>query len=246
MNDNAAYMPLLARINSLVKLSDEEQQAILSLPIQEKKYGVREDIVHEGDRPTKSFYIREGVVCVNKTTRAGRRQIAAIHIAGDIPDLQSLHLEVMDISITTFTPCTLEYMRHEDIRTLCRSHPRVADVLWRETLVDAAIYREWLTNAGQRDAYTRVAHFICEMIARHRTVGLAEEDENGISISWPITQIELGDALGMSNVHINRSLQALRERGLIDLKKRTLIVPSISRLEEAGEFDATYLHLRST
>jgi CRP-like cAMP-binding protein len=122
---------------------------------------------------------------------------------------------------------------------LLRKCPRVADVMWRDTLVDAAIFREWMMGIGRRSAYTRIAHVLCEVLVKMRAVGIA----NGGECEFPITQTEIGDALGLSTVHVNRSLQELRAKQLISLKGGFLTVLNWEGLKEAGEFDPTYLHL---
>ncbi len=123
---------------------------------------------------------------------------------------------------------------------LCGRYPRIASALWRQTLIDAAVFREWLTSIGQREAYNRVAHLLCEMMVRLRAVGLAQDD----GCDLPITQSELGDALGLSTVHVNRTLQDIREANLISLKNNKLQVLDWEGLTRAGEFDPTYLRIK--
>ena len=115
----------------------------------------------------------------------------------------------------------------------------MADVFWRDTLIDAAVFREWMVGIGRRSAETRIAHVLCEVLVRMRAVGLANEH----ACELPVTQAELGDALGFSTVHVNRSLQELRKKGLITLSGSVLTVQDWPGLKEAGEFDPTYLHL---
>ena len=131
----------------------------------------------------------------------------SFYIPGDIPDLQSLHLEVMDHSLATVVTSKVAFIPHEVVRSFLRAHPRIADVFWRDTLIDAAVFREWVVNVGRRDAYARIAHVLCEVYVRLRAVGLV----NGQAFEMPITQAELGDATGLSTVHVNRTLQELRE-----------------------------------
>jgi CRP-like cAMP-binding protein len=102
---------------------------------------------------------------------------------------------------------------HERMCGIVDNHPRIAHVLWRESLVDAALYREWII-VRDRPAYMRVAHLLCEHFARMDGVGLTD----GNSCSLPITQTHMGDALGLSNVHVNRTLQELREKKLWSLE----------------------------
>ena len=144
----------------------------------------------------------------------------SFHIPGDIPDLQSLHLEIMDHSLATVVPTKVAFIPHEAVRTFLRAHPRIADVFWRETLIDAAVFREWVVNVGRRDAYARIAHVLCEIYVRLRAVGLVD----GQAYQLPITQAELGDATGLSTVHVNRTLQELRGNGLITTPKGGRVV----------------------
>jgi CRP-like cAMP-binding protein len=178
-------------------------------------------------------------VCRYKLLHDGKRQIMSFHIPGDIPDLQSLHLNVMDHSLGTLAPSKVAYIKHDDMRELTRRCPCIADVFWRDTLIDAAIFREWMIGMGRRSAYTRIAHVLCELLVKFRSIGLA----NGHDIELALTQAELADALGLSTVHVNRVLQELRGDGLLTLRGRSLSVRDWPGLKRAGEFDPTYLHL---
>ena len=175
-----------------------------------------------------------------QVTAEGKRQITAFHIPGDIPDLQSLHLEVLDTSLGTLSRCKVGFIQHEALQELCDRHPRIANAMWRETLIDAAIFRDWTANIGRREAYGRIAHILCELIVRLEAVGLTQDHTCKI----PITQNQFADATGLSSVHVNRVLQALRADGLIVLRGNTLQVPDWEKLKKAGDFDPTYLHLQ--
>ena len=172
----------------------------------------------------------------------GKRQIVSFNLPGDIPDLQSLHLRVLDNGISTISPCRIGFIAHEVLRDICERYPRLASAFWRETLIDGAIFREWVLNVGQRDAYQRMAHVLCELLTRLRAVDLAED----YSCDLPITQSEFADAMGVTTVHVNRVLQQMRAEGLVELKGDRLNVPDWERLKQVGEFDPTYLHLEST
>jgi CRP-like cAMP-binding protein len=195
--------------------------------------------VREGDRPSRSCLLLDGFAATYKMTGDGKRQIMAFHVPGDIPDLQSLQLRVLDNSVATLTACKVGFIQHEVLHDLCRRHPRINDALWRETLINAAIFREWMTNIGRRDAYNRIAHLFCEWIVRLRAVGLVRDRV----CDFPMTQNELADATGVSTVHVNRVLQELRGNGLITLKAGTLTILDWEQLKQAGDFDAAYLHL---
>nr|WP_201842915.1 Crp/Fnr family transcriptional regulator [Microvirga zambiensis] len=234
------HHPLIRKLESIFSLTDDERQALLDLPMQVAVIKQDQDIVREGDRPSRSFAILSGFTCTYKMTGDGKRQIVTFGVAGDIPDLQSLHLKVLDISVATLTPCSIGFITHEALWDLCTRHPRIAAAFWRETLVEGAIFREWVLNVGRREAYNRMAHVLCEMQVRLRAVGLA--DDHGYEL--PITQTEFADALGISNVHVNRVLQQLRADGLIETKGSRLNIPDWEQLKTAGDFDPTYLHLK--
>jgi CRP-like cAMP-binding protein len=224
----------------LIVLSDAEKDALQSLSGTVKTLEADQDIVREGERPSTCCLVLDGFVHRYKMTETGKRQILSFHISGDIPDLQSLHLEVMDHSLGTLARSTLAFLPHDTVRDLIRRCPRIGDAFWRETLIDAAVFREWMLGLGRREAYGRMAHLLCELYVRLKAVGLA----NGHGYEMPLTQAELGDALGLSTVHVNRTLQDLRGEGLITLQGGSVAVLDWEGLRKAGEFDPTYLHLR--
>jgi CRP-like cAMP-binding protein len=230
---------LIKKLQSIAPLSDEEMRELVSLPLNVKHVGPDIDIAREGDRPSECCLIAEGFLCRYKFTAEGRRQIFSFHIAGDIPDLQSLELKVMDHYLGTLTPAKVAFIPHQSVLHLMSTCTRIARVLWRDTLIDAAVFREWMMGIGRRSAVTRIAHVLCEIFVRLRAVGLAGERECVV----PLTQAEFGDALGLSTVHVNRSLQELRGRGLIRLSGGVLTILDWAGLEAMGEFDLTYLHL---
>ena len=234
------YNPLILKLESIFTLTDDERQALETLPMQVVVIKEGQDIVRAGDSPSRSCLLLSGFACVYKLTGDGKRQIVGFSIAGDIPDLQSLHLEVLDNSLSTLTPCRVGFITHEALRNLCERYPRITSAFWRETLIDAAIFREWVINVGQREAYSRMAHVFCELIVRLRAVGLVEDH----ACTLPITQGEFADAIGVSTVHVNRVLQEMRAHGIIELSGDRLKVPDWETLKRAGDFDPTYLHLK--
>jgi CRP-like cAMP-binding protein len=230
---------LLRRIDPIDVLSDSDRYALLNLPIQIIQLRAGQDIVRQGDRPNRSCLLIDGFASASKLTGEGNRQITSFYISGDIPDLQSLHLRVMDITFSTMTTCRVGFIPHEALILLCATFPLLGAALWRTTLVDAAIYREWVANVGQRQAHTRMAHLLCEIVVRLRAIGLAPDD----ACDLPMTQTDIADAIGISVVHVNRILGRLREEGLIVFKNKRLKVLDWPGLVATGDFDATYLHL---
>jgi len=230
---------LLRKLDSIAYLSDEERRAIEHLPIKVRPLKPGQDIVRENDRPSQSCLILEGWVCRYQLLGAGKRQIFSFHIPGDTPDLQSLHLRTMDHSLATLTSATVAFIPHQSLRELTAAFPGVAATLWRDTLVDAAIFREWMTGMGRRSATEAIAHLVCEMYLKLEAVGLAENHRYPL----PVTQSDVGDALGLTNVHVNRVLKELRASKLISWQDGTLEIHDWGELTKLCEFDPTYLHL---
>ena len=232
---NALITKLLVTNN----LDDEDVSAILSLPIRSQRFDAHTLIVREGDRPEESCLIANGFAFRSKTTFDGQRQIVSLHIPGEIPDLQSLHLHVMDHDLATLTPCFLGFITHMDLRALNGARPNVAAALWRETLVDASIFREWIVNVGRRPGTVRMAHLLSELRYRLEAIGRTTDG----AFELPITQLELGDCLGLSAVHVNRVLKELRDEGLIQAERPSFRLLDKAGLEERGHFEPSYLHL---
>lgn len=230
---------IIRKLESIILLTNEERQAIHELPIKTVSLHSDQDILRIGDQPAQCCLVVEGFTCAYKLTNEGKRQILSIFIPGDIPDLQSLHLPSLDINVASMTPCVLGFIEHADMGIICEKHPRLAAIFWRETLVSCSISREWLLNNGQRHAYGRIAHLICELMVRLKAVGLTKE----ATFDMPITQVELADATGMTQIHVNRVLQALRADGLISSHKNQITVPDWQKLKDAAEFEPLYLHL---
>ncbi|MDR7037797.1 CRP-like cAMP-binding protein [Methylobacterium sp. BE186] len=232
-------IPLIRKLESIAQISDAERQAILSLPANIRLCEPRQDIVCDKDQPSHCCLVLSGWVCRYKLLTEGKRQILSFHIPGDLPDLQSLQLAVMDHSLANVTACRLAFIPHENMRELVVRFPNLGAALWRDTLVDAAIFREWMTGIGRRTAQARIAHLFCEMYLKLQAVGLARS----YRCELPLTQSDIADALGLTNVHVNRSLKALRGQELITTRGRELVIHDWPGLTKAAEFDPTYLHL---
>jgi CRP-like cAMP-binding protein len=226
-------------MESIVDLTSEERDALRALPMMVREVGADQDVVRDGDRPSQSCLVLDGFAVRYKLAGDARRQILALHIPGEIPDLQTIHLKTMDHSLATLTDARLGFIQHRALLDLMGHFPRIAGAFWRETLIDAAIFREWMVGMGRRKAPSRIAHFFCEMYARLESIAMSEN----WTVPLPITQEELGDSLGLSAVHTNRALQELRGKDLIVFERGKLSIPDWNGLVRVGEFDPTYLHL---
>ncbi|MBM0204681.1 Crp/Fnr family transcriptional regulator [Micromonospora sp. STR1s_5] len=232
--------PLVRKMESIADLTSDEREGLRALPMMIREIRADSDIVRDGDRPSQCCLLLEGMLYRYKYAGDdGRRQILAFHIPGEIPDLQSLYLKSMDHSMAAVTTSKVGFIQHDVMYRFMTEFPRVAGMFWRETLIDAAIFREWMVGMGRRKAPCRIAHFLCEMYVRLDSIGMADN----WTVQLPITQEELGDSLGLSSVHTNRALQELRSDNLFTFDRGRLTVLDWDRLVAVGEFEDTYLHL---
>lgn len=236
MNTN----PFILKLEQRDWLSDDEKRVLESAISRIRVIEADEDIVHEGATPSESNLLLDGFAARYKIFSNGRRQITAIHVAGDFVDLHSFLLKAMDHGVLALTPCRVAVVPHAALERITDEHPHLTRLLWLNTLIDGAIHREWLTTMGRLSATAHMAHFMCELFLRLKAVGRTDGD----TIQLPLTQAELGDTLGLSTVHVNRVLQELRKEGLIRWQGDALTILDWERLEAVGEFTPTYLNLQ--
>lgn len=233
---------LVRRLRISSAISEQDVKEIEAIPIAVRHFPAETPVVRDGQRATDCCLIVDGFCARSKTIANGRRQILSIHIAGEIPDLMSLFLHVMDHDLVTLTPSTLGFISHETLRKLHRRNWTVAEMFWRDTLIDAAMFREWIVNVGQRPAPARLAHVMIELRARLRIIGRVDDN----SFDMPLTQEQIGEALGITAVHANRVIKQLREEGIVELHRGRVTVLDERKLLELGDFDNLYLHQSPT
>ena len=231
---------LVRKLEQFTPLSEPEKRALQTAPARVRDVVPHSDLVSEGDCPTDISLLTEGFACRYKLLGDGRRQITAFLIPGDICDLRAFLMGRMDHGVAALCRCQVSHIAHPTLSEIIETHPHIGFGLWRDTMLDGAIYRQWLTNVGRRSAYQRIAHLLCEVWWRLQAVGRTRGD----SYELPVTQTDIGDAMGLSVVHVNRTLQQLRADGLISLQSNVVVVLDWHRLQEAGEFDPTYLQLQ--
>jgi CRP-like cAMP-binding protein len=233
------HLPPL-RFDQIARLSEVERQAVLRAVARTRALRAGEDLVLQGDGGGDCHVIVDGVLCRYKLLQDGKRQIIGFQIAGDLCDLTGLMMGRMDHSVGALTPAQVAVIPHAALAEVMDRHPRVARALWQETHVDASITREWVANVGRRTAYQRIAHLLCEMNLRLKAAGRALD---GGSFAWLVTQADAADAMGLSNVHVNRMLQQLRGEGLIATRGGEVAILDWPGLQRAGDFCPDYLFL---
>jgi CRP-like cAMP-binding protein len=235
-----SHSPLAQRLSAHVELSDVDRNLIRAATGKTVRTAVaHHDIVREGDRPLAVKVILDGWAMRYKQLPDGRRQILALMIPGDLGGANAFVQDAVDHSIAALTPLRYAEIARSDFETLMESSPRIAKALWWSSLVTVSIQREWTTNIGQRQAYERIAHLLCETFTRLQSVGLTRGD----SCEFPLTQGDIADATGLTPVHVNRMIQAMRQDGLLELRNKRLTIRDYPKLRQVAMFNPAYLHL---
>jgi CRP-like cAMP-binding protein len=238
---NAPSTPLIHKLSQYAPVSDEDVALLTRATRNVRLFGPREEIIKEGDRPENVHLIIEGWAVRYKLLEDGSRTIMACLIPGDLCDVQIALLDRMDHGIGAISPCKVALIPRKVISDILdRGQSDLARSLWWCTLVDEATLREWLVNIGRRPAEQRIAHFLCEMLVRLKTVELTD----GNSFKLVPSQHDLADAMGMTEVHMNRSLRELDAQGLISRQGRLVTISNLERLSAFAGFNANYLHGR--
>ncbi|MBV8687052.1 MAG: Crp/Fnr family transcriptional regulator [Alphaproteobacteria bacterium] len=233
-----ALLPLASKLERLASLTDRDRSLIRSLPFSLRPVPAAHHIVREGKAAPDCCLLVSGFACRHKLAANGGRQIVSFHLAGDMLDLQHLLLEVADHNVQTITEAEVAWIPKVELRRVARESPAIADALWRDTLIEASIFREWVLNVGRRDARSRIAHMLCEFAARCETAGLGSAE----SFELPMTQEQIADATGLTSVHVNRMLRALQEAGAIARDRRHLRILDWETMCSIADFHPAYLH----
>ncbi len=220
-------------------LSEEEKGLLAGAMTVELDFATGQDIVSEGSRPGYSTLIIEGLAARYKVLEDGGRQFTSLQVPGDFVDLHAFLLKTMDHGIIALSPCRVIAADHSRLRAITEQAPHLTRLLWLDTLVDGAIHREWIVAMGRRSKTSHLAHLVCELFVRLQVV----KQTNGMSFRLPLSQAELADVLGLSIVHMNRVIGALRRLGVIGWANYMVTILDWQRLVEIAEFDPTYLSM---
>jgi CRP-like cAMP-binding protein len=231
---------LLRKLQGHSSLDEDDCRQILELPYKLRTVEASTYLVREGERPDLCAVLVSGFAYRQKLTGEGARQILSLHIPGDALDFQHMFVDVADHNVQTLTRGEVAFIPRESLVALARTNPRVGNAILVWTLIEASIFREWILNVGRRDSRTRMAHVLCEFALRLEAQRISSEYQYEL----PMTQEQLADVLGLTPVHVNRTLQALESEGLITRSRRQVTIPDWEKLREVGDFNERYLHLQ--
>ena len=220
------------------RLDDGARAALRRLVLDIRALPASTYLVREGQVPVRCAFLLEGYSYRQKLAVGGDRALVALQVPGDFVDLQNLFLPESDHDVQTLTPCVVAEFAILDLQALVGDHRCINRAMWLAVLIEASIGREWLLSVGRRNARARLSHLLCEISSRAEAVGLSQ----GLTYTLPMTQEQLGDALGLTAVHVNRVLKSLETDGLIRRRKREVTISDWAGLRRAADFSERSLH----
>ena len=220
-------------------VSDTEKTLLSEALSSVRTFAKGQDLVSAGSRPKQSTLLLNGLAARYKVLENGARQFTSLQVSGDFVDLHAFLLKTMDHGIVALSPCRVALADHARLRAITESAPHLTRLLWLDTLIDGAIHREWIVAMGRKSKTAHLAHVLCELFVRLRVVELTD----GLSFPLPLTQAEMADVMGLSVVHMNRIISALRKLKVVGWVDQTLTILDWEQLQAIAEFDPTYLSL---
>ena len=229
--------PFARKLSAFVVLSDQDLTAVSEIYARRRRFPAGRDMIHQGQQKQSAFILAEGWVCSYKNMANGSRQIVGFKIPGDFLGLRTVLLRTADHNVEPITPVEASEISAADLLNIFEERPRLSTaVLWTASR-DEAILVEHLVGLGRRNAAERTAHFLLELAARLKLVGLGTKD----AYACPLSQYLMADALGLSSVHVNRVLRELREAGLVTFQNGMVTFHDFDGLVTFADFDRAYL-----
>jgi len=223
------------------ELPAEDRAAFEGLRAEVRPVARLRDVLSRGDRPSSVVVVLKGYLYRYTVGAEGKRQVQSFYLPREAPSLETLYIDYMDNSLGAVVDSELGFIPHEDLYRLIEERPQARKLLWRQTLVQGAIFREWLMRNSNMPAQASMAHLFCELFVRASAAGLIQGNE----FDLPLTQEFVADALGMTNVHANRTLKLLRDAGLLEWRAGRARIRDFHELRSIAGFDPMYLHLRN-
>ena len=230
---------LLLKLRLRDDVSPAEERILRELVESTCDVAANRAVVREGETLNVSVLLLEGLMCRYRDLKDGARQMSELHVAGDFVDLHGFTLKRLDHNVMTLTPCRIAFVPHERLRRVTEEQPHLTRLLWFSTTLDAALHREWVMSLGRRSAIARLAHLFCELKVRLEIIGLTD----GLAYDLDLTQTTVAECLGLTPVHVNRTLKQLRQTGAVEFRSGRVTIHDWDRLAAIADFDPDYLHL---
>jgi CRP-like cAMP-binding protein len=234
-----ALQLFLDRLTSRSVLTEEEKGDVLGLKGEMKQVAAHVDFVQQGELVDHSCLLVDGIVGRFSQDSEGARQTTCLYIPGDMADLPSVVSPKAGWGLAALAPTTILRVPHTELGRIAALRYGLAEAFWRDCVADGSIFSEWVVNVGRRDALARTAHLLCEMAVRYQRIGQGDKR----MFPFPVTQADLGDATGLTSVHVNRTLKELRERSIVTARGGKITIHDWDALVSVADFNDAYLLL---
>lgn len=234
--------PVPAKIRLHTSLEPADVAALIELSHRPRMFAAQELVAAAGDPLDLATIVLEGMVCRTKLLPDGRRQILALLLPGDMVDLHASVLGRRDDNLEAVSPCRIGLVPQSRVLACAAARPALHEAFMREAMIEAAIAREWVLNLGRRSALEALAHLLCELKVRMDGVGLGGGDR----YPFPLRQQHLADCLGLSLIHLNRSLGKLKALGCASIRTGEMRIEDWDALARLAHFRPDYLHFRAS
>ena len=227
------------RLTSRSILNEQERAAVLGLSGLIVPVAAHIDFVRLGQIVEHSCLVVDGLVGRFGQKKDGIRQITCLYIPGDMADLPSVVSPTSAWGLVALAKTTIIKLPHAQLHRIAGAFPKIAESFWRDCVADGSIFSEWVVNVGRRDATARLAHLLCEMAIRCEVAGQGSRH----AFALPIIQNDLGDATGLTGVHVNRTLRDLRMDGVVTVRGGKVVIHDWDKLVSIGGFTSNFLLL---
>jgi CRP/FNR family transcriptional regulator len=223
---------LAEHLSHYVRLSASERDSLERLEEQDRCLRRGAVVISEGESPRELYIVRSGWLHSSVILGNGSRQIMRFHFQGDILGLPLLAFSDSPETVTAVTDVTLCPFSRERLAAMISEHPRIAALLLGLAVADRVSLADRLASIGRTSARARVSSLLCEIIARMRRLGTPP----GEPIQLPLTQEEIGDATGLTAVHVNRMMRGIVEDGVIERHGNSIRLLDEKRLSSEANF----------
>lgn len=231
--------PAVQKMSQVIDLTREETAALATITARGVRVARGTDIVAQGEKDECAFLVHDGWALRHRHLPDGRRQVLHFLVPGDWAGLTALMFPESDHSVTAITDVVMTSLTLADLSTLFLRHPRLALAVYWTAAQEEAVIAEHLVNVGRRSAYERLGNLLLELLFRLQVVNRADHR----AFDFPVNQVALADALGLSHVHVNRTLQRMRKDGFVSITDHKVVILDQVGLERAIDFEGAYLHM---
>ena len=222
-------------------LSEKEQQQVLALPGQTFEVPPNREFVRMGEQVEHACLLLEGLAARFAQTSSGNRQIIALHLPGDMVDLHSVVSPRTILALEALARSAIYRIPHSALIEAAEAYPALGRAFWRDGIIDSAIAAQSMLSLGRRKAVSRLAHLYCELAVRSQILGRSLEQ----GFLFDASQYHIADMLGLTPVHVSRTLRTLRDEELVEVTGRLVRILDWQRLSRLAEFDPSYLQLEA-